>query len=137
MANDILHKWRPPLDWTKFSQGSISDDVWKIFCEFVELCHAVAHFKAEADDDRKSMRIIGLSRREREDYRRSADREEGNSFRARFLAAERAFSMLAASKNEFDEELTKEILIRTGLANLDTVRGHETANFDVFAIIGT
>ena len=134
MPNDILAKWSPEIDSSRFNQGDISEEVWRKFREFVALCHASKHYKALADDDKRSTRIIGLRKHEIEQYRSSSKQSTTLHFRAKFLAMELCHQMARLANSMADQQLVLQILERTQLNINDPVRGHELANFYVMAL---
>lgn len=52
---DVLEYWRPKIDWTRFDQGAVSDQMWSPFGQLVQLCHCVEHW-------RENHRSLSLSR---------------------------------------------------------------------------
>jgi hypothetical protein len=92
---DVLKYWTPGIDWAQFEAGPISDNMWAIFRQFVELCHAYHYW-------RKAMRnqvMVDLpeskdSRKKRQrEWRAKIDRCETRMKRAAFLADEKISEM--------------------------------------------
>jgi hypothetical protein len=52
---DVLEYWHPTIDWTRFDQGDVSDQMWTAFRHLIQLCHCVEHW-------RESHRALSLTR---------------------------------------------------------------------------
>ena len=52
---DVLDYWGPTIDWTRFDQGDVSDQMWTAFRQLVQPCHCVEHW-------RESHRALSLTR---------------------------------------------------------------------------
>ncbi len=98
---DVLQYWHPAIDWTQFSQGTLSDGVWHHFCQLVQLCHAHQHWHEAARKIRLSPPGASFYGQEskyqrnkrRHEWKREIERAEGHMYRAAYLAAEKICAM--------------------------------------------
>ena len=51
---DVLEHYAPRIDWERFQQGPLSDDVWSALRDVLLLCHAYKHWKDVARETRRS-----------------------------------------------------------------------------------
>ena len=137
---DVLEYYYPKIDWERFSQDSITNDVWSIFCEIIMLCHAYKHWKVVGrEHGRQRYQALHYTestygRRKRKDERKAeaatfADHRD----RAAFLAAERLWkiaNLVGDRKDSQDWNLSLALMLAVGLNNKTK---HERANFDVLA----
>jgi hypothetical protein len=42
---DVIEYWAPRIDWSRFSQGAVSDRMWNAFKDLVQLCYCVEHWR--------------------------------------------------------------------------------------------
>jgi hypothetical protein len=97
---DVLEYWRPHIDWSRFDQGAIPDEIWERFKELVQLCHAY-HYWQEATRAQRAARPprplyeeSAYKRRKRQqEWKRQIDQCEGHMYRAAYLAAEKMAEM--------------------------------------------
>lgn len=114
---DVLEYWSPDIDWSRFSQGSVSDQMWRSFKDLVLLCHCVEHWR----ETRRSLRLTrapqpfytpetSYARRKRQDeWKRPIRDSENHMHRAAYLAeekvAEMSYLIKATDKGEPDWNL--------------------------------
>jgi hypothetical protein len=51
-ANMDVLKGVPPINWSHFAQGPVSDPMWHAFKQLVTLCHCVEHWRTVRDSHR-------------------------------------------------------------------------------------
>jgi hypothetical protein len=96
---DVLEYWSPTIDWAKFQQGGISEEVWLCFKQVVQLCHAFRYWETDAQDKRLCPPRLYLDSvpaesrpqfRKREDHWKSEIlQSENRRNRAKFLVSEK------------------------------------------------
>ena len=52
--DDVLSRWSPVIDWGRFEQRAISDEMWRYFKQLVQLCHAFRHWEEEIQNKKAS-----------------------------------------------------------------------------------
>jgi hypothetical protein len=98
---DVLEYWNPNIDWSKFDQGSITDDIWKHFKELVQLCHAFRHWEEATTDIRLSPprqwewppESARQFKKRQDQWKAEVRRREGHMNRAGFLADQQIAEM--------------------------------------------
>ena len=140
---DVLEYYMPDIDWQRFRQGPISDDVWSEFRDVLQLCHAYKHWKDVARVTRRSRpssssldRESAYQRRKnREEWKYQIEQDEGHMYRAAYLAAEKIWAiagMMEGRQDTPDWHFSLALVNSVGLrAGTDT--DYERANFDVLA----
>lgn len=44
---NVLKSWKPTINWGRFEQGDVSEEVWSIFQTIIQLCHAHSYWKEQ------------------------------------------------------------------------------------------
>lgn len=142
---DVLRIYDPPLEYEKFNQGPISDDVWSSFIDIVRLCCAYEYWSQLARYSARSRPPAPLydesgymRRKRRQEHRNETKRYEDHKFRAAFLAAEQLWQLVSLIQDRDgtpDWHLTEALFIAVGIQHLrNPITGHERAEFDVLAL---
>ena len=97
---DVLEYWRPSVDWSRFSRGPLTDHMWRLFCEHVELCHACMHWEEVARGQRLTPPPQSMyaerkykNKRRRDEHKRELQRSERHRNRAALLVDEKIAEM--------------------------------------------
>ena len=142
---DVLEYYTPQIDWERFQQGPISDDVWSAFRDALVLCHAYKHWKGVGRETRRSVPgpspFYSESAYQRRKRRREGalhiEQNEKRMYRAAFLAAEKFGAIAGMVQGRMDKPdwNFSLALIKSVGAEVIThpLTGHERANFDVLA----
>jgi hypothetical protein len=88
---DVLDYWNPPIDWSRFQQGGLSDAMWRHFRELVRFCNAHRHWEEAARQAR--------STRGRE-QKNAIDECKGRMYRAAFRVQEEMSTMATLISDE-------------------------------------
>jgi hypothetical protein len=97
----------PPIDWSRFAQGSVSNPMWQSFTGLVKLCHCVEHWRNSAQSARYTRRPKPLypqsphmKRENQAEWDEAAEDYEARMRRAAHLAGEQLLSMSQMAVNE-------------------------------------
>ena len=93
---DVLEYWRPGIDWARFHQGQLSEQMWSHFRNVIMLCHACEHWKAVTYEIRLAppRSYVGMpegkreQKKRRDEWKRNIEVKDGHMHRAAFLASE-------------------------------------------------
>ena len=104
---DVLQYWTPQLDWARFDQGPIGDELWNQFKQLVLLCHAYSYWQDAAREQRMTRpsrpyypESAYMRRKRQQEWKGQIDRCEGHMYRAAYLAAEKTAAMSYLVKND-------------------------------------
>lgn len=141
---DVLEYYDPLIDWRQFSQGGVSDDVWRAFCDAVRLCHSYRYWKEAAVQTRRSRPPVPfydeskyMRRKRRQEWELGIKGHENHMYRAAFLAAEKLWKiadMVRDRKDSPDWHFSLALMHGVGAkAIMNTMTGHQRADFGVLA----
>ena len=132
---DVIEYWAPPIDWSRFTQGAVSDRIWRAFKNLVILCHCVEHWREERRSLRMTRQPLPLypespyMRKKRDDeWKRPITECENRMHRAAYLAD----STLAAMSHLITpaDEGTPDWNLVTAVAfSIGSSLGHEQARY--------
>ena len=96
---DVLQYWCPHIDWSRFDQGAIPEEMWQRFKQLVQLCHAYRYWEEatraqRATPPRPFYEESAYKRRKRQqEWKGQIDRCKGHMYRAAYLAADKMAEM--------------------------------------------
>jgi hypothetical protein len=111
-----IFKGVPPIDWSRFAQGSVSDPMWQSFMGLVKLCHCVEHWRNSSQSARRTRRPKPLypesphmRRKNQDEWDQPMKEDENRMHRAANLACENFTDMshLAVDQGTPDWKLFK------------------------------
>jgi hypothetical protein len=138
---DVLAYWSPTIDWSRFTQGHISDPMWRSFKDLVQLCHCAEHWRELARSQRFNTRPPTpihkespyMRRKRRDEWERPIREMESHFHRAAHLAdekvAEMSYLISAADEGKPDWKLWWAVSL-----SIDRSFGHTGARYKTVAL---
>jgi hypothetical protein len=141
---DVLQYYQPQLDWMRFKQGELSDDVWADLCALIVLAHAHRYWKDAVRALRLQRPVSPLykqsayqKRKAKGDHQAEIRSLENRYYRAAFLAAGKVMAICSKAHTRTgsaDYNLSIAVVKTVGIQVVsNSISGHERAEFYALA----
>jgi hypothetical protein len=135
---DVLKYWVPTIDWSRFTQGAVSDGMWRAFTDLVTLCHCEQHWREVRDALRLTRSPRPLHResphmrqKRLDEWKRPITDYENRMHRAAYLAVEKVVGM---SQTLADQGTPDRNLYAAVAGSIDASHGQGRARYKSLAL---